>query len=152
METQSETTIEQSNQKSDKRKGRNGTSAANARKAGQVKLQRLKRTKQAPNHIEIVEQLTDSDSSDDEDVIVLKSKAKSKSKNKPKTIESSNDYLQLKNELLELKQFMLMNSTKQKPKKKTTKIVKVAEPITVPAPIPQVEALTDHMKKKILQF
>jgi hypothetical protein len=96
-----------------------------------------------------------SDSSSDEDnVLVLKPKSKKNKKNlavKQSTLPIQNNYDSLNNKIDQLTK--LMKKKKTKPK---TKIIKVAAPIQVSqpisVPIAQPESMTEHMRKKLLNF
>ena len=137
------------------------TSKENAKKAGQAKLAKLKAEKEQQElQYEVVEgDLSDSSSSEDDNVLVLKQKSgkgKKKMAVKQSTlpVQNSFDFYSLKNDIDQIKQVMNGLSVKKKAKPRT-KIIKVAAPVPTPAPLPiqqQPEQMSDHIKKKLLNF
>jgi hypothetical protein len=107
------------------------TSKANAKKAGLAKLAKLR---EPP--LQMIDDISDDSSSDDDNVLILKQKSKKNKKAATKRavmpIQPDNFKLfTLKHDIEQMKQMMYGLSKKRKPK-----IIKVAAPAPVQAPIP----------------
>jgi hypothetical protein len=127
------------------------TSKENAKKAGQIKLAKKKQQQPEIVQYQVIDTDISDSSSDEDNVLVLKQKSKKKKNLAVKQstlppIQNNFDYYTLKNDIIQE-----LKKTKKKSKPKVIKVV-APTPTPAPAPIAQPEQLSDHIKKKLLNF